>query len=749
MIPAIALCAAQAVSFNGGFEEASGRGPKGWAQVTYAGRARFAYTEGRSGRGISISSSEGTDASWSADVPVAPFARYRLAFWMRTEDVVKTSGQGAGSNLHGRETHSAMATGSTPWTEQVMEFETGASDAVRINAILGYFGQAKGTAWFDDFSLTLLEKKDMHPSVALDFSQKREPISPYIYSQFIEHLGRCIYGGIWAEMLDDRKFYHAVLGPDSPWNVKDAFVEMSTDKPFVGEHSPLVQKGILSQNDLWFEKDREYVGRIWLDGMDATQDVTLKINGTAVKAQAKPGGFTKTEFRIKSTTTTRQGEFSIQGSGPFRVGTVSLMPADNIKGMRRDVLQLLRELNAPLYRWPGGNFVSGYDWRDGIGDPDRRPPRKNPAWQGIEHNDFGTHEFLEFCDLIKTEPLIVVNTGFGDAHSAASWLEYVNGSSSTEEGRRRAQNGHPGQWNVKWWGIGNEMFGDWQLGYMAQSQYVLKHNIFFDRLTKVYPGIKTIGVGEIGKDWSKNMLTHCADQMTLISEHFYCQEQPGVMAHVALVPNAIKAKVDAHRRYRDTLPSLQGKDIRIAMDEWNYWYGPHVFGELGTRYFMKDGLGIAAGLHEFYKNSDIVEMAQYAQTVNVIGAIKTTPTDAQFETTGLVLKLYRNHFGTRPVTVKGSPEPLYVSAALTEDRRALTVAVVNPTGQEVTCPINWAGRLFSSAKAWEIAHPDPMAHNNPGDPQLIDIKERPAGDLQSGVKVNAYSVTLFRLELKR
>jgi alpha-N-arabinofuranosidase len=292
------------------------------------------------------------------------------------------------------------------------------------------------------------------------------------------------------------------------------------------------------------------------------------------------------------------------------------------------------------------------------------------------------------------------------------------------------------------------MFGEWQLGYMALDQYVLKHNIVYDRMMKVDPTIKTIGVGEIGGDWSKGMLTHSADQMTLISEHFYCQEQPGVMAHVALIPNAIKAKVDAHRRYRETLPSLKGKDIRIAMDEWNYWYGPHVFGELGTRYFVKDGLGIAAGLHEFYKNSDIVEMAQYAQTVNVIGAIKTTPTESAFETTGLVLKLYRNHFGTQPVVVTGTPEPLYVSAALTADGKALTLAVVNPTGEEMSCPIDWGGKTFSDAQAWEIAHPDPMAHNNPGDPPVVEIKERRAGDMSAGVTVKPYSVTLWRLNLK-
>ena len=124
------------------------------------------------------------------------------------------------------------------------------------------------------------------------------------------------------------------------------------------------------------------------------------------------------------------------------------------------------------------------------------------------------------------------------------------------------------------------------------------------------------------------MMQHCADHMDLISEHFYCQEQAGLAAHVPQIPDAVRRKAEAHRRYRQEIDSLQGKDIRIALDEWNYWYGPHVFGELGTRYFLKDALGIAAGLHEMARESDIMFMANYAQTVNVIGCIKTSKTAA-------------------------------------------------------------------------------------------------------------------------
>ena len=184
------------------------------------------------------------------------------------------------------------------------------------------------------------------------------------------------------------------------------------------------------------------------------------------------------------------------------------------------------------------------------------------------------------------------------------------------------------------------------------------------------------------------------------------------------------------------------------MDEWNYWYGPNDFGELGVRYFVQDGLGIAAGLHEFFRNSDIYFMANYAQTVNVIGAIKTTPASAEMETTGLVLKLYRQRFGVTPVEVTGAPAPLDVSAAWTADKSALTVAVVNPSDQPASIELALKGaQLTGQGMSWVIAGPDRFAHNDPGKPREVDIRQEPyrgTGDL----RVPALGVAVFELRVK-
>ena len=183
------------------------------------------------------------------------------------------------------------------------------------------------------------------------------------------------------------------------------------------------------------------------------------------------------------------------------------------------------------------------------------------------------------------------------------------------------------------------------------------------------------------------------------------------------------------------------------MTEWNYWYGPHPYGELGTTYFHKDGLGIAQGLHEYFRNSDIIFLANYAQTVNVIGCIKTSKTAAAFETTGLVLKLYGDNFGTLPIGVSGNVRPLDVAAALTGDHKALTVAVVNPTEREQEIDMDLKGvQISGNGKLWLIANSDPMAHNDPGKAPEVVIEEKSVTDISNKLNIQPLSVSLYRLE---
>ena len=618
--------------------------------------------------------------------------------------------------------------------------------------------------------------------VTVDTTVRGEAISPYIYGQFIEHLGECIYGGIWAEMLQDRKFFFPVTGEApawesgynghgaplellrrSPWMILGDKTKLSMDKeaPYVGEHTPVVRPeekrrcGIY-QERLALQKGRKYTGRVILAGSEGSSAIVRLVwgpGGTQFEAKRIDNltkDFKKYYFEFESDGDTDNGRLEIIVPGPaeVRIGTASLMPADNIYGFRSDTMARLKELNSPVYRWPGGNFVSGYNWRDGIGDPDKRPPRKNPAWTGIEYNDMGLDEFMVFCRELNAEPYIAVNTGAGDPKECAAELEYMNGSIDTPMGKLRAQNGNPIPYNVRWWAIGNEMYGNWQIGHMPIEEYLKKHKTVVDLMREVDPEIIAVAVGDLGSGWSEGTLKNCSDYMSNLSEHTYWQYRENILDHIAQPVNVIRRVAEAHRQFRETIPGLKEKNIRIAMDEWNYWYGPHIFGELGTRYFLDDGLGASAALHEFFRNSDIYVMANYAQTVNVIGAIKTTKTDAEFESTGLVLKLYRERYGEIPVKVSGAPAPLDVTAALTRDMRSLTFAVMNPTDSAQELTVSLSGmELGNRAQQWVITGPERRAYNEPGQPRKIDITTSPVCP-DGGLTVLPLSVTLISYDVK-
>ena len=630
----------------------------------------------------------------------------------------------------------------------------------------------------------------------VDTTKKGEPISPYIYGQFIEHLGRCIYGGIWAEMLEDRKFYFPVTADyspyrsltdtdfpvvgASPWQIigDPAGVTMVTEDVFVGDHAPRVNAGHgIRQLDLGVRKGMTYVGYLWAKPIRGHAEIEVTLtwgDGTNDRAsrtlEFDGSDYVKREFMLTAGRDLERGaalEIRVAG-GDVLLGPPSLMPGDNVHGMRRDTLKLLKELNSTVYRWPGGNFASGYDWRDGIGDRDRRPPRKNPAWTGVEHNDFGTDEFIEFCREVSAAPMIAANTGFGDAYSAAEWVEYCNRGADTIGGGLRIKNGHSQPYGVKFWCVGNEMFGPWQLGFMQMKHYTQKHNLFAEAMWKVDPSLSLTAVGDLetinkdydpdqaksGKTCSHIMLEECADHMSILSEHFYRGRVPwtkegrvDLLTHVGELKDSIRKKAEGHRKLQASLPNLHGKLMPITMDEWNYWHREYVYGELGCIYDLADGLGTAEGLHEYFRQSDLIHMAHYAQTVNVIGAIKTTRTAAEMESTGLVLELYRAKFGSVPLKIGDDFGNLDIAAALTSDGGKLTIGVVNPTNEEVTVVPHLAGvEARGDAVRWDITGPDELAHNTPGKPRVIDIHQSDAK--ASSLDVPALSCAVFEIPLK-
>lgn len=314
--------------------------------------------------------------------------------------------------------------------------------------------------------------------------------------------------------------------------------------------------------------------------------------------------------------------------------------------LREDVLDLVKQLNPPLIRYPGGNFASGYHWEDGIGPKQDRPSRHDAAWQAEESNLVGTDEFLTYCELIGTEPLLVVNDGSGTPEEAARWVAYCNEPPTTEQGRRRAANGHVEPYLVKYWGIGNEVWGPWQIGTTSAEEYTSRLIRFVKAMKVVDPAIILVAVGnhpltddpdDPAAHWNKEVLTRMGDQIDYLSWHIYQPEKEGwdgLPEPFELFKAICAAPLDIEtytRRIEKQIAHFSpNKKVLQALDEWNVWLPP-LPGESSMHqvtYTMRDALYVASTLAAFYRLSNTMGMTNLAQMVNVLPLIKTNPTSA-------------------------------------------------------------------------------------------------------------------------
>lgn len=709
-------------------------------------------------------------------VPLTPRSEYILSYWIKTENVEGSDEDaGAGLRLGGLDfTPDRVITGTSGWEQHEVTFRTEDDDSMLLEFLLGKQGQARGTVWIDEIYLEKRSTTPLNPSVTVNLSERGPEMSEYIYGQFIEHMGNSIYGGIWAEMLQDRKFFYLPGTEKSPWHFSaDDSSRLVIDSldAYTGSYSPLLRSEKRSeitfyQENLALAKSKEYEGRILLSGSPGmSADLVLswgeeENDRDVVTIDNLSRDYRTYEVTFTAGADTENGRLTVipEGEGVLHIGTVSLMPAGHIDGFRPDVIALMKELNAPVYRWPGGNFVSGYNWKDGVGERDSRPPRVDRAWESdyadtpwkaVEPNDVGIHEFMRLCEILEAEPFVAVNTGLGSAKLAAEQVEYLNGSADTPMGRRRAENGHPEPFDVRFFAVGNEMYGDWQLGHMPLERYVKKHRRVSKAMWAVDPEIELVAVGSPG-EWNRRMYEYNADYMTHISEHFYRQDWHGggLMTHVKQIPEAIQEKADEHRRWRKELDVLDGRDIKIALDEWNYWYGPHIYGLLGTRYFLRDALGIAAGINGYLRNSDIIFMANYAQTVNVIGAIKATKTDAFLAATGVVLTTYRKHFGTIPVRITGDTLPFDIASALTKEGNHLTISVVNPTNEQQELQLEMTGGSVNrNGTAHVITGEHDMVYNEAGNKDAVSAREESVRIQNGKVDIPPISAVILKFRV--
>lgn len=673
--------------------------------------------------------------------------------------------------------------------------------------------------------------------VTIDTRQIGAPVSKDLYGGFIEHIGPLIYRSLWSEMLDDRKFYFPISSKDSDAPVRaggaarmrmhgwrpvgpDEAVFMDREQPFVGEQSPRISLDAarahgIRQSGLALVRGREYVGRVYLRGTPGSRVNVSLIWGDGpnerqtVSIAALTNAYRRSPLRFTARADAADGALEITGTGrgDLHIGTVSLMPADNVQGFRPDTIALLRELHSGMWRLPGGNFLSDWSWYDSVGEIDRRPPVFDYAWKAMQTNDVGLDEFMTLCRLIDVDPYVTVNAGFGDAHSAAEEVEYLNGGPKTHMGAMRAKNGHPEPYQVRYWNIGNEPYGEWQLGRTDLRYFVLKNNEFARAMRRVDPTITLLASGampdemtvtgqtrvlhlssdpqaQFGSpaDFTGRLLADSWGYFDGLSEHWYARAgrrfdyaharslsatDPNEAGYVdvdqtllewARYPsNRVREKAEAWQEYERRFPAMRDKKIFLAIDEYAY---------SGAIPNLKLALAYGLVFNEMLRYTEFLKMAAFTMAVS---RIDVNATGSVLNTTGMLFKMYRDHLGTLPValtgdspvprskyppfgdqpkTEPGSPTyPLDMVAALTADRRSLTLAVVNATESAQRFDLNVSGSKIGGASTlWQLTGRDVNAANHVGAPPQVEIREVPVPEAEARhtMEVPPISVNIYR-----
>ena len=324
--------------------------------------------------------------------------------------------------------------------------------------------------------------------------------------------------------------------------------------------------------------------------------------------------------------------------GGVWVGEHSAIP--NERGFRKDVIGALRELKVPVVRWPGGCFADEYHWRDGIGPRDKRPVTVNTNWGGVpETNQFGTHEFMDFVELIGADAYISGNVGTGSPREMAEWLQYLTSDQKTAITAERARNGHPKPWKVAYFGIGNEAWGCG--GNMSVDYYVdllRQYGSFLKTPRGARPQIVASGGHDSDTTWSDTIAAKAAEGINDVSFHYYTipgenwqhkgaaigfgeDEWISTLAHTLVMGDFISHNAAALERHDPN------NKIGLAVDEWGTWYDPEPGREPGFLYqqnTLRDALVAAVNLNIFHQHADRVRLANIAQMVNVLQAMILT-----------------------------------------------------------------------------------------------------------------------------
>jgi len=458
-------------------------------------------------------------------------------------------------------------------------------------------------------------------------------------------------------------------------------------------------------------------------------------------------------------------------------------------GFRKDVMEAVKGLNVALIRYPGGNFVSNYHWLDGVGPKNERVPRMELAWARLETNEFGTNEFIKFCRAVGSEPYLSINMGTGTIEEAQRWIEYCNVKEGPYYAELRKKHGFPEPYNVKYWSLGNEMDGDWQMGHLNAEDYSKKAMEAAKLMRLTSPGIKLIGTGSSNyrsyanpDHWNRTIITELKDVIDYIALHMYVGNPDNNYYNFLSTPLVMEQRTRIAKGMIDEAMQTADRGTRpqvyIAWDEYNVWYRARTDESMkGTRaleerYDLEDALVIGGFLNVFIRNADIVKMANMAQLVNVIAPVFAEENGMFRQTIYYPLELFATNMHGKSLDVfvdcpaydtdefniglgeaktKQSNVP-YLDVSATYDNDEVVICVVNrhkdnPIKTDIICQ---TGEFDGNIKVFEINGPDIMSANDFGIEIVKTVSKpdlKPKGNMVT-YSFPAHSLTLIRGNLR-
>ena len=455
--------------------------------------------------------------------------------------------------------------------------------------------------------------------------------------------------------------------------------------------------------------------------------------------------------------------------------------ADNM-GFRKDVIEMVRELKVPIVRYPGGNFVSGYNWEDGIGPKEKRPKRAELAWSAIESNHVGVDEFASWAKRADTQVMMAVNMGTRGPEAARDLVEYCNFKKGTYWSDLRIKNGFPAPHDIKLWNLGNEMDGHWQICHKTAEEYGRAACESAKVMKWVDPGIELVACGSSSShmptfpDWEITVLEHTYEIADYISMHVYYGNENNDTKNFLAKPLDMEAYIKTVAAACDLVKAKKGgkKDINLSFDEWNVWY--HSFPENGKaekwaeapafnedHYNFQDALLVGSMLITLLKHADRVKIACLAQLVNTIAPIITVPGGQAWKQTIFYPYLHASVYGrgTALQVLVDSPEydckdftdvpVLDAVAVVGEDENELTIFAVNKGEEELD--ISCLLRDFPESRVTGhivMAHGDLYAGNSAENPNLITPGHSERHELKDNIlmfKAPAYSWNVVRISI--